>query len=97
MRPWEALRPSPPNGQAERSEVPAGSMDSTRHRGRMSGRTSTRSNGGDYRGNDWLPADRAGEPLSRRWAGLQSRRVSNFTGTAFQVARFMAPHSPHAS
>jgi hypothetical protein len=25
---------------------------------------------GDYRGNDWLPADRAGTPLSRRWAGL---------------------------
>jgi hypothetical protein len=44
---------------------------------------------GDYRGNDWRPADRAGQPLSRRWAGLQGRRVSNFTGTAFQVARFM--------
>ena len=44
---------------------------------------------GDYRGNDWLPADRAGQPLSRRWAGLQGRRVSNFTGTAFQVVRFM--------
>jgi hypothetical protein len=44
---------------------------------------------GDYRGNDWLPADRAGQPLSRRWAGRQGRRVSNFTGTACQVARFM--------
>ena len=44
---------------------------------------------GDYLNNDWLKADAAGQRLSPRWARLQRRTVSNFTGTAFQVARFM--------
>lgn len=44
---------------------------------------------GDYLGNDWLKADAAGQPLSARWTGLQRRRVTNFGGTAVQVARLM--------
>ncbi len=32
----------------------------------------------------------AGQVLDARWAKLQSRAKSNFTGTAFQVARMMA-------
>lgn len=44
---------------------------------------------GDYQKKDWLSNDRAGQRLSPRWARLQRRPVSNFTGTAFQVARFM--------
>jgi Beta-lactamase enzyme family len=44
---------------------------------------------GDYLGNDWLKADGAGQPLSPRWARLQRRKVTNFAGTAFQVARLL--------
>jgi hypothetical protein len=44
---------------------------------------------GDYLGNDWLKADGAGQPLSPRWARLQRRRVTNFGGTALQVARLL--------
>jgi Beta-lactamase enzyme family len=44
---------------------------------------------GDYLGHDWLPANRAGQPLTPRWARLQARAVTNFAGTAFQVARLM--------
>jgi hypothetical protein len=44
---------------------------------------------GDYLGHDWLPNNRAGQPLSPRWAALQGRATSNFTGTSFQVGRFM--------
>ena len=44
---------------------------------------------GDYAGNDWLPNNRARQRLSPRWARLQRRRDSNFTGTALQVARLM--------
>jgi hypothetical protein len=44
---------------------------------------------GDYLNHDWLTADRAGQPLSPRWARLQRRKVTNFAGTAFQVARLM--------
>jgi hypothetical protein len=44
---------------------------------------------GDYLGNDWLKADGAGQPLSPRWARLQRRKVTNFAGNAFQVARLM--------
>ena len=44
---------------------------------------------GDYLGNDWLSKDRAGQPLSPRWARLQKRTVTNFAGTAFQVARML--------
>jgi hypothetical protein len=44
---------------------------------------------GDYLGHDWLKANAAGKPLSPRWARLQGRKVTNFAGTAFQVARLM--------
>jgi hypothetical protein len=44
---------------------------------------------GDYLGNDWLKGDGAAQPLSPRWARLQRRKVTNFGGTAFQVARLM--------
>lgn len=44
---------------------------------------------GDYLGHDWLKADGAGQPLSPRWARLQRRKVTNFGGTAFQVARLL--------
>ena len=44
---------------------------------------------GDYLGGDWLPGDAAGRPLARRWAALQGRRVTNFGGTALQVARLL--------
>lgn len=44
---------------------------------------------GDYAGHDWLPNDRAGQKLTARWARLQKRPVTNFAGTAMQVARFM--------
>jgi hypothetical protein len=44
---------------------------------------------GDYLGHDWLPGDGAGQPLSPRWARLQGRKVTNFAGTAFQVARLL--------
>jgi hypothetical protein len=44
---------------------------------------------GDYLGNDWLPKNRAGQPLSPRWATLQKRATTNFAGTAFEVARLL--------
>ena len=45
---------------------------------------------GDYLGHDWVKDDGAGQPLSSRWARLQQRRtVTNFAGTAFQVARLL--------
>jgi Beta-lactamase enzyme family len=44
---------------------------------------------GDYLGNDWLPGNRAGPPLTPRWARLQARATTNFAGTAFQVARLL--------
>ncbi len=44
---------------------------------------------GDYLGNDWLKGNCAGQPLSPRWAHLQGREVTNFAGTAFQVARLL--------
>jgi hypothetical protein len=44
---------------------------------------------GDYLGHDWLPGDRAGQRLSPRWAALQQRKVTNFAGTSFQVARLL--------
>lgn len=44
---------------------------------------------GDYEGHDWLPANGAGQPLSPRWRTAQGRGTSNFTATAFQVARLM--------
>ncbi|MDF0651666.1 MAG: hypothetical protein P0121_09395 [Nitrospira sp.] len=43
---------------------------------------------GDYNGNDWLPNDAAGMPLTARWQ-LPGHAVSNFTGTALQVVRFL--------
>lgn len=43
---------------------------------------------GDYNGNDWLPNDAAGMPLTARWR-LPGHAVSNFTGTALQVVRFL--------
>jgi len=43
---------------------------------------------GDYLGNDWLPVDGAGQLLTPRWA-MAGHRVSNFTGTALQVARLL--------
>lgn len=44
---------------------------------------------GDYQHHDWLKANRAGQPLSPRWARLQRREMTNFAGTAFQVARML--------
>ena len=51
---------------------------------------------GDYEGNDWIPGpgNRAGQPLTPRWAVIQktkagNRTKSNMMGTAFQIARFM--------
>ena len=44
---------------------------------------------GDYLGHDWLKGNGAGQPLSQRWARLQRRNVTNFAGTAFQVARLL--------
>jgi hypothetical protein len=46
---------------------------------------------GDYMGHDWAPGggNPAGQPLTVRWAKAQGRTKSNFTGTSFQVARFM--------
>ena len=43
---------------------------------------------GDYNGNDWLPSDGAGVPLTKRWR-LPGHAVSNFAGTAWQVVRFL--------
>jgi hypothetical protein len=43
---------------------------------------------GDYNGNDWKTADGAGMPLTARWQ-LPGHPVSNFTGTALQVVRFL--------
>jgi hypothetical protein len=43
---------------------------------------------GDYNGNDWLPNDAAGMPLTARWRS-PGHAVSNFTGTALQVVRFL--------
>lgn len=43
---------------------------------------------GDYNGNDWLPGDGAGLPLTKRWRS-PGHAVSNFTGTALQVIRFL--------
>lgn len=45
---------------------------------------------GNYKGRDWLGNDQAGQKLKPRWAQLQNRGASNMTGTASQVARFMA-------
>ena len=36
-----------------------------------------------------MKGNRAGQPLSPRWARLQGREVTNFAGTAFQVARLL--------
>jgi hypothetical protein len=44
---------------------------------------------GDYLNHDWLKGDRAGQPLSPPWARFQRRKVTNFGGTAFQVARLL--------
>jgi Hemopexin len=44
---------------------------------------------GNFAGGDWLPDDRAGKPLAPRWQ-KPGHKVSNFTGTALQVARFLA-------
>ena len=44
---------------------------------------------GDYESHDWLPANRAGQPLTPRWATAQRRPKSNFTATSYQLARFM--------
>jgi hypothetical protein len=44
---------------------------------------------GDYLGHDWLKGDGAAQPLSPRWARLQRRKVTNFAGTAHQVARLL--------
>jgi hypothetical protein len=43
---------------------------------------------GDYNGNDWLPGDGAGLPLTARWR-WPGHAVSNFAGTAWQVVRFL--------
>lgn len=50
----------------------------------------------DYADHDWIPnpphqpqANRAGHALTARWQGLQHRKLSNITATAFQLARFM--------
>jgi hypothetical protein len=44
---------------------------------------------GDYLRHDWLKGDGAGQPLSPRWARLQRRKMTNFAGTALQVARLL--------
>ena len=46
---------------------------------------------GDFRGNDWVtgPGNKGGQPLASRFASAQGRTKSNFTGTAFQVARLL--------
>jgi hypothetical protein len=51
----------------------------------------------DYEGHDWMPnpptnpqANRAGQPLSPRWQKAQGRKLSNITGTALQIARFLS-------
>jgi hypothetical protein len=46
---------------------------------------------GDYRGNDWVkgPGNKGGQALAPRFATAQGRTKSNFTGTAFQVARLL--------
>ena len=46
---------------------------------------------GDYRGNDWVkgPGNKGGQALASRFATAQGRTKSNFTGTAFQVARLL--------
>jgi hypothetical protein len=51
----------------------------------------------DYEGHDWIPnpkkdsqANRAGQPLSPRWQKAQGRKLSNITGTALQIARFLS-------
>jgi hypothetical protein len=45
----------------------------------------------DYASHDWIPGpgNKAGLPLTNRWAKAQGRTKSNITGTAQQVARFM--------
>jgi hypothetical protein len=43
---------------------------------------------GDFNGNDWLPNDAAGMPLTARWR-LPGHAVSNFTGAAQQLVRFL--------
>jgi hypothetical protein len=43
---------------------------------------------GDYNGNNWLPGDEAGVPLTKRWRS-PGHAVSNFAGTAWQVVRFL--------
>jgi hypothetical protein len=59
----------------------AGFFDATQHTGLWLS--------GDYEGHDWHPTNGAGQPLSPRWRTAQGRHASNFTGTAFQVARLM--------
>jgi hypothetical protein len=44
---------------------------------------------GDYAGHDWLAKDAAGLQLTARWQKIQKRRVTNFTGTSLQIARFL--------
>ncbi|MEP6689607.1 MAG: S8 family serine peptidase [Gemmatimonadaceae bacterium] len=44
---------------------------------------------GDYNGNDWLPNNASGIPLTQRWQ-QPGHAVSNFTGTAQQIARYLA-------
>lgn len=46
---------------------------------------------GDYEGHDWILSrdNRAGRPLTARWAVAQKRKLSNFTATAAHVARLM--------
>jgi hypothetical protein len=43
---------------------------------------------GNFAGDDWRPSDLAGRPLSPRWQ-KPGHKVSNFTGTALQTARFL--------
>lgn len=43
---------------------------------------------GNFGGDDWRPNDLAGQPLSPRWQ-KPGHKVSNFTGTALQTARFL--------
>ncbi|HVT97598.1 MAG TPA: serine hydrolase [Acidobacteriaceae bacterium] len=46
---------------------------------------------GDYRKHDWVkgPGNKGGQALAPRFATAQGRTKSNFTGTAFQVARLL--------
>ena len=61
----------------------AGFFDSTAHKGLWIS--------GDDLGNDWIPGpgNKAGQPLTARFATAQGRTKSNFTGTSLQVARLL--------